>query len=174
MNPKPIEEAISSAATRNSQAWASARRSPETTEGTTAGSWIVRKSDQPRRPKQRPASTRWGSMWRSAAATVVNTGKKAPIAISVIFDSSPICSHRISSGTQASEGTARRAASVGFSSAPPARDRPTTAATARPTTEPAAKPISTRCTEIAMCSPSSPRSRSSAPACTTAHGPGRR
>src|SRR5690606_32937427 len=55
--PRPIEEAISSAATRNSQAWASARRSPETTEGTTAGSWTVRNRDQPCRPKQRPAST---------------------------------------------------------------------------------------------------------------------
>ena len=35
--PSPIEEAISSAATRNSQAWASARRRPENTAGTTAG-----------------------------------------------------------------------------------------------------------------------------------------
>src|SRR5699024_53291 len=126
--PRPIEEAISSAATRNSQAWASARRSPETTEGITAGSCTERNRDQPRSPKQRPASTRCGSICRSAAATVVNTGKKAPIAMSVILDSSPICSQRISSGTQASEGTARRAARVGFSSASPARDRPTTAA----------------------------------------------
>ena len=113
-------------------------------------------------------------MCRSAAATVVNTGKNAPMAIRVILDSSPICSHRISSGTQASDGTARSAARVGFSSASPARERPTIAATARPTTEPAAKPSSTRWMEIAMCSPSSPRSTSSMPAWTTLIGPGRR
>ena len=40
--PRPADEAMSSAATRNSHDWASPRRSPEMTDGRTAGSWIVR------------------------------------------------------------------------------------------------------------------------------------
>ncbi len=77
------------------------------TDGRTAGSWMVVNSRTPRSPNARPASTSWRSTWRSAPATVVYTGKNAPMAMSVIFDSSPILSHRMSSGTQASDGTAR-------------------------------------------------------------------
>jgi hypothetical protein len=48
--PRPIDDAISSAATRNSHACASASRSPDTSDGSTAGSCTRVKSDTRRRP----------------------------------------------------------------------------------------------------------------------------
>ena len=90
----------------------------------------------------------------------------------MIFDSSPILNHRISSGTQASDGTARMAPSVGASRMSPRRRGPTTAPKARPIAAPNAKPMSTRCVEMAMYCPSRPRWARSTAASHTISGDG--
>ena len=73
------------------------------------------------------------------------------MAMSVIFDSSPILSHRISSGTHASDGTARIAPSVGPEEhGPTSAKSPVDGAEEQPSDAPMANPISTRWAEITM------------------------
>ena len=78
----------------------------------------------------------------------------------------------MSSGTQASDGTARMAPSSGASRASPSRERPTTAPSSRPIALPIAKPIRTRWVEIATYGPSRSRSARSTAAFQTDAGLG--
>ena len=101
------------------------------TDGRTAGSCTVRNSGTPaaRTPGRPPPDDgpRGGARRHG-----VYTGKKAPMAMSVTLDSSPIFSHRISSGTHASEGTARIAPSVDPKKTSQTRARPVTRAQQQP------------------------------------------
>ena len=92
------------------------------------------------------------------------------MAMSVIFDSSPILSHRMSSGTHASEGTARMAPSVDPKKTSQVRARPVMAPRTSPSEAPMAKPTSTRWTEMVMNLTSSPRSNSWTAAFQTSAG----
>ena len=87
-----------------------------------------------------------------AENTVVKTGKNAPMATSTTLGGSPSPIHNPSSGTQASDGTARSAPSVGESSALATREDPVRPPTTRPAAAPQAKPMSTRWTLIATLS----------------------
>ena len=70
--------------------------------------------------------------------------ENAPIAIKVTLESSPIPIHSSRSGTRASDGIARKAASIGLRRTSPAFVSPTTAAPANPITDPMANPSRTR------------------------------
>ena len=167
-----MEAPNSSAATRNSQACANARRSPDTTDGSTAGSWTVVKSLTPRYPKARAASTSLGFTCASAAETVVYTGKNAPIATSVTLEFSPMPIHNSSNGTQASEGTARNAPMVGAAAMRAGPHSPIIAPRNSPSTAPMLNPSTTRWVEITRWVASSPRWANSVPAAMTRVGEG--
>src|SRR5699024_9535595 len=70
-NPKPTEEAISSAATKNNHDWARAKRRHEINGGVAAGSKTVRKRFSPFNPYALPTSMSCLSTWRRAEAKVV-------------------------------------------------------------------------------------------------------
>ena len=94
------------------------------------------------------------------------------MATRVTFEFSPMPIHSKSSGTHASEGTARRAPMVGATNTRTGADKPISDPSTRPSTAPMPKPISTRWVEIATCLASSPRCASSIPAPTTRSGEG--
>ena len=93
--------------------------------------------------------------------------------MSVILESSPILSHRMSSGTQASDGTARIAPRVEPKNRSQVRARPVTAPSTSPSDAPIAKPTSTRCVEMQeKLDRAVPRSTSSMAASRTLAGDG--
>ena len=92
--------------------------------------------------------------------------------MSVILEPSPILSHRMSSGTQASDGTARIAPRVEPKNRSHVRASPVTAPSSSPSDAPIANPTSTRCVDSRMKPPSVPRSTSSMAASRTLAGDG--
>ena len=92
--------------------------------------------------------------------------------IEVSFGASPMPSQSTNSGTQASDGTARSALSVGPSRLSTGREKPTASPRTMAIAEPTPQPIATRFTLASTFGTRSPMSCSSRPAAMTSSGAG--
>ncbi|MNE67183.1 hypothetical protein D3C80_1627760 [compost metagenome] len=146
--PTPSLDPIISATTSPSQAAPSDKRMPSRIFGREAGRmsrviWLLRLYSSTLATSNSLVSTE-----RIPRKVFTYTGKKAPSAISKIFDTSPNPNHKIKSGVITRWGTVRSIWIEGSSCFSASREKPDHRPSASPTEPPRRKPRKERHTEI--------------------------